>query len=85
MTQKQQSKPQTPDQRKPEDAIKARPAQPNQSQEKRQPPANAKKQEEMDEAIDESFPASDPPSHSSATTLGPSGPKVQKDRQDRRH
>ncbi len=83
MTQKQQGKPQTPDQRKPEDAVKA---QPNQSQEKRQPPANAKKQEAMDEAIDESFPASDPPAHSSATRLGPStSPDPRDERGNRKH
>ncbi|HEY1075453.1 MAG TPA: hypothetical protein VGE51_02095 [Fontimonas sp.] len=88
MTQKQQSRTQNPDPRKPEDAIKARPPQTGQSQEERQPPADASKQEAMDEAIDESFPASDPPSHSSPTRLGPSGPKVQKDQkdhQDRKH
>jgi len=34
-------------------------------------PNQAHTQDTMDEAIDESFPASDPPSHSSPTRTGP--------------
>ncbi|MDP9142673.1 MAG: hypothetical protein M3O62_18030 [Pseudomonadota bacterium] len=87
MTQKQQNQPRTPpDQRGREDAIKTRKPQPAESEETRQPQANAKKQEEMDDAIEDSFPASDPPSHSSATTLGPSTSKDPRDkRNDRKH
>ncbi len=85
MTQKQQNQPRTPpDQRAREEAIKARKAQPVESEEVRQPRADAKKQEEMDDAIEDSFPASDPPSHSSATTLGPSTSKEPRDRRDDR-
>ncbi len=87
MTQKQQNQTRTPpNQRGREDAIKARKSQPPQSEEVRQPRADAKKQEEMDDAIEDSFPASDPPAHSSATTLGPSTSKDPRDnRNDRKH
>jgi hypothetical protein len=86
MTQKQQNQPRTPpDQRGRDDAIKAR-KQPAESEETRQPKADAKKQEEMDEAIEDSFPASDPPAHSSATRLGPSTSKdPDNKRDDRKH
>ncbi len=72
MTQKQQNQ--------------ARKPQLAESKEVRQPDADAKKQEEMDDAIEDSFPASDPPAHSSATTLGPSTSKDSRDkRNDRKH
>lgn len=87
MAQKQQNPSRKqPEQRKFDDAIQERAAKVEKDKDERQERREAREQQAMDEAIDESFPASDPPAHSSATTLGPSSPKDPKpDRNDRKH
>lgn len=59
-----------------DDAVRARAAGAEKDRKDKSDPQNLtgaeREQRAMDAAIEDSFPASDPPAHSSATTLGPS-------------